>query len=228
MLFADPLRVATKMNSQNKRPTGPLAYMNLRDFENQFRAMWNAIFSNLYRSKPESSIHLEKTPHHCLQLNQIVHLFPKARIILLLRDSRAVTSSIVHAGRGWGDHWAPTSYRDAAILWYVYMKSFLDWRAAHPSQPCLVVRYEDALRNPAEEVHRILKFLDVACDDGTVEKMIKEYERGEAKRSDPEGFSRKRGSTGWQHDLPWYAKLVTWRYTRKMMRGLGYDCRPFK
>jgi hypothetical protein len=225
-IFGPPLRAAINLSEKSKGQDGPLAYTDINSFENLFRALWNEIFAKLYRSDPDSTVHLEKSPGHVFELETIVRLFPNARFIVLMRDSRAVTSSLVHAGHGWGQYWAPKSYKEAAGLWYAYMNAVTQWRTAHPEHPCLVMRYEDAVKEPHGAVCRALEFLAVDSDARVVERMFEDYERNETRWDDPPGFNRKRGIHGWQEDMPWYGKLVTWRYTRKMMRKFGYECRP--
>jgi hypothetical protein len=228
-IFGRPLRAATDIFEESRAGggRGPLTYMDIGAYEDLFRMIWNEVFANLYRANPDCKIHLEKTPEHIMALNEIVRLFPNSRIIALLRDSRAVASSLVHAGHSWGEYWAPKSYREAATLWYVYMKVFQKWRLAHPEKPCLVLRYEDLTRDPKKELCRALQFLKLEHDNSVIEYMLERHEHDASKRNDLPGFARKRGADGWRKDMSLYAKIVTWRYTRKMMRELGYECRPF-
>lgn len=228
-LFAAPLETAAKMaDSGRKRKIGPLCYVGQSEFEDMFRDVWNRIFRDLYDRHPESIIHLEKTPFHVLCLDQIQRIFPDAKVIFLARDSRAVASSLVHAGRGWGNYWAPNTYKDASIMWFRHVRAILDWQCRNPEHPFLQVRYEDALRDTPGELARILRLLFPDDKELLVEETLNSFEAGEAARKDPEGFSRLRGTAGWQEDLPLWGKLTTWRYTRKMMRELGYDITPFR
>lgn len=224
--FARGLTEATKLARPGKVQTGPLVYIDEAAYEDMFRDMWSRVFQNLYETNPDAEVHLEKTPYHSFCLNEIIRLFPDAKIVVLLRDSRAVTSSLVHAGNGWGSYWAPKRYKDAAVMWYQYMRAIKKWRAQNPEHPCLVLRYEDAISDPADAVRQMLAFLELDHDDHTIARMMDAYREKDAKASDPAGFKRNRGATGWKKDMSLRAKLVTWRYTRKMMRELGYTCRP--
>ena len=222
-LFGPSLRQAQEMIARDRK-TGPLVYSDLESFEECLRSLWNDIFSRLYADFANCQIHLEKTPDHCLYLAEIIQLFPRARIIILLRDSRACVSSLVNAGRTWGAYWAPKSSKDAAILWHRNMKAVTDWQRTNSNHPCFVVHFEEAIRNPRPTVKNILAFLDLDGHDLTLSQMLND---DGAPTNDPVGFIRKRGPDGWRDDLSWYDKLVTWRYTRKMMWKLGYECHPF-
>ena len=221
-LFAAPMVSADKM-AEPENGVGPLHYITRIEFDDILRDVWDRIFRVIYNQKPRSKVHLEKTPFHALYLDQIQRLFPSAKVIFLTRDSRAVTSSLVHAGRTWGDHWAPKTYRKAAIEWHRHVCSILDWRSCNPDHPVLQVRYEDALTDTEGELARILRFLLPDAEDLQIETTLQAFEGSDRMKHDPEGFSRRRGTQGWKTDMPLHAKLTTWRYTRKLMRELGYD-----
>lgn len=227
-LFGPLMPAADDMVKSKKRKIGPLIYTDKIIYENSIRSVWNTIFENLYKTFPESKVHLEKTPDHLLHLNEVLRIFPDAPIIIVLRDSRAVTSSLVKAAKGWGSNWAPKSYKNAAIRWYIYMRAFTEWEKTHPNHPHLVIRYEDALLEPAETIKSILEFLKLNADNQIVQKMLDQYELENATSKDPQGFARFRGSKGWSKDMSLYGKIITWRYTRKMMKEIGYKCQLFR
>lgn len=176
-LFASSLDTADKMaDPARKRKIGPLCYVDRSEFEVIFRDMWSRIFCDLYGRHPESTIHLEKTPFHALCLDQIQRIFPDSKVIFLTRDSRAVTSSLVHAGRNWGDYWAPDTYRDAAIEWHRHVRAILQWHQRNPDRPFLQVRYEDVLQDTRGELARILRFLFPDDGDLRVEETLEAFE----------------------------------------------------
>jgi len=79
--------------------------------------------------------------------------FPEAKLILLMRDGRAVTESSI---RSWGWHFdvAVDNWRRGAID----MARFLDQQ---PEDPALFVRYEDLIAQPEGELARIFRYLDL-------------------------------------------------------------------
>jgi len=223
-LFGSTLDTADKFGQAGReRRVGPLCYVGKTEFENILRDVWHGIFRNLYAQHPDAVIHLEKTPHHAFHLDDIQRLFPDAKVIFLSRDSRAVTSSLVSAAQGWGHYWAPGTYREAAIDWYRHVCAIRDWRRRNPDHPFLQIRYEDVVEDTPAELARLLRFLFPQTDDLRIDETLRNFKAGEPARTDPEGFSRLRGTQGWQRDMTLRGKLTTWRYSRKLMRELGYD-----
>ena len=227
-LFGGPMTGAQKMHDPNyTRRVGPLCYVSQDAFDDILRKVWNDLFETLYSENPDATLHLEKTPFHALNLDQIKQIFPDAKIIFLVRDSRAVASSLVNASRGWGDYWAPDNYHDAAIEWYRHVRAVRNWHDQNPDHPFLQVRYEDALQNTHGVLEQILGFLLPNSADLLVDATLDAFHSNDPKKQDPIGFSRKRGTEGWKTDMSLRGKLVTWRYTRKLMREVGYDISPF-
>ena len=224
-LFGSALDTAERMAEEpgQKFMMGPFCYVDKAELEDILRDVWHGIFRNLYAHHPDAGIHLEKTPNHAFHLDNIRRLFPDAKVIFLSRDSRAVTSSLVSAARGWGHYWAPRTYREAAIVWYRHVRAIRDWRRRNPDHPFLQVRYEDAVEDTPAELARLLRFLFPETDDLRIDETLQNFKAGEAARKDPKGFSRLRGTHGWQEDMTLRGKLTTWRYTRKLMRELGYE-----
>lgn len=225
-LFSAPMNAANDMYLNRKRKIGPLCYTDRTGLEDAIRQLWNDIFTDLYKNNPVSVIHLEKSPFHSFCLDEIISIFPDAKIIFLTRDSRAVASSIVHASRSWGKHWAPDNYREAAIMWYRYSHSVMEWQQKNPDHSFLQIRYEDILENTENHLEKIFKFLTEDKDVG-VPELLENFREKTENNKDPIGFSRMRGKIGWKTDMSFWGKVVTWKYTRKKMRELGYEISIF-
>lgn len=226
-LFGSTLARPDGWMADEDRQIGPLLYMDRPDYEAALREVWRRMFARLYAENPTARVHLEKTPEHALSLDEIARLFPGAPVILLVRDSRAVTASLLHAAASWGRGWAPATARAAATVWRRYAGVALAWRDRHPDHPLLVVRYEDLLEGTEREVERVLRFVLPADVDPDVAGTMARHAAGTETARDPQGFRRLRGRDGWRADLSAVQKLVVWRLTRKLMRRLDYDIRPF-
>ena len=209
------------------RPIGPLTYISRTGLEAALRDLWDRVFADLYARSPEAAVHLEKTPSHCFALREIVRLFPEAKIVFLVRDSRAVAASLLDAARSWGADWAPGTAKDAAIEWYRHVSAVRRWHADNPAHPLLTVRYEDAVADPRAALSAMLRFLLPEDVDLALDETLARFEAAAATARDPAGFARRRGTEGWRRDLSIRQKLVVWRHTRKEMRALGYPVRPF-
>jgi hypothetical protein len=112
-------------------------------------------------------------------------VFPQARFVHVVRDGRAVASSLVQqpwwAGFGGPEAWGfgPLSTADAE-LWHASGRSFpvlagLEWkllieafaeaRAKLPDDRWLELRYEDIVARPREQVGRLLEHLGLEWSD---------------------------------------------------------------
>lgn len=225
-LFGDPILRAKEM-SKETRPLGPLVYIEEAEFKKLLLSLWEGVFESLYLSKPNAVYHLEKTPHHTLCIQSILELFPSAKFIILVRDSRAVSSSLAQAGKTWGTK-LPTSVREAAVWWWRYNSHLLHFMSSLPSSAYLLVRYEDAIASPDRTLTCIADFLQIESTAFTQNLRPLSDLPPTAQTSDPDGFARMRGADGWIADLSVWEKVTVWRYTRKVMRELGYSCRPFR
>jgi hypothetical protein len=222
--FAQILREAPAM--YNDRKLGPLAYMTEDALVTSLRQVWDDMFNDVYTANPTARVHLEKTPFHALFMTEIVTLFPDARFIVLQRDSRAVASSLLAASRSWGRHWAASTPKAAAAEWYRHVNAPRKWQNAHPDHPILTIRYEDVMKDTPGNLQKMLEFA-LQDDSVNADQTYAAFKEDAQHPSDPAGFTRKRGSTGWQTDLSLREKLVIWRYTRKLMKDIGYDITPF-
>jgi hypothetical protein len=223
--FSHVLREAPSMIREDRK-IGPLAYMTHDALIESLRHLWDDMFRSIYAANPTPRVHLEKTPFHTLCMTEIVTLFPDARFIFLQRDSRAVAASLMAAGRSWGKHWAPSTAKEAALEWYRHVGSVRTWQKAHPDHPVLTIRYEDVLDDTPGALRTMLEFA-LQHDSVAADETYAAFVENSQKPADPAGFTRKRGNTGWISDLSYREKLVIWRYTRKMMKDIGYDITPF-
>jgi protein-tyrosine sulfotransferase len=94
---------------------------------------------------------IAKTPS-VHNLNQFFKLFPKAKLIIIVRDGRA----LVESGRrsfGWNYQIAMKRWAEAAAV----IRSFQEQNGNSESR-FLIVRYEDIFTNVEQEIRRILNF----------------------------------------------------------------------
>ena len=97
---------------------------------------------------------LTKTPS-VRNLKHFFKLFPKARLIIVVRDGRAVVESGVKSF-GW-------QYEDAFHEWAEAASIIIEFDRVHKASnyQYLIVRYEEVWNNLEEEVTKILNFLDL-------------------------------------------------------------------
>ncbi|MER5173779.1 sulfotransferase family protein [Thioclava kandeliae] len=227
-LLAHPMTETDVMAEYGDRPVGPLAYVSRGEFDGILLDVWDKLFTRTWAAKPDAIVHLEKTPFHSLCMEQILHLFPQARFVHLVRDSRAVSASLIAAGNSWGSNWAARTAKAAALDWNRHVTAIERFAQNHPGVPVLQVRYEEALDQTEAVVARILQFVLPQDVDPKADEVLARYQQSNIGRNDPAGFSRMRGRDGWRKDLSIADKLVIWRYTRRKMQELGYDFTPFR
>lgn len=133
---------------------------------------------------------LDKTPKNVLRMPYLAKLFPDARFVLLKRDGRATVSSLIEGWRvrqspsyrlperlqlsdyqgrmwsyilppGWRD-WTHTSIAEVAAFQYVssYEIALDDTNALKPDA-VVELAFEDLVRNPVDEVARLLDRLEL-------------------------------------------------------------------
>jgi hypothetical protein len=155
-----------------------------------------------------------KTPH-AANLRYTFDFFPSAKLLVLVRDPRAVVES-ASAGFGWSHDLSMSRWADAARE-VVEARRAASWR---PEQ-ALVVRYEDLVQNMEEEVVRILAFCGLP---------VEEYDFAGASALGVRGSSFFRGSQGkvhWQpvtptEDFNPVERRMQW--TPAMKRRLAWTC----
>ena len=168
---------------------------------------------------------LTKTPS-VQNLELFFRLFPGAKLLILVRDGRAVVESYVRSGG--------LTYEQATERWVGGARTILDFLQREESGNCdyLVVKYEDLYLRLNDELERILSFLGL---DKTV------YDFSAARNLPVRGSSSFRGSTTekvhWQpiEKTADFNPLERWRGWDKerlarfnkvageLMKGLGYE-----
>jgi len=133
---------------------------------------------------------VEKTPLHTLHISRILNLFPEAKLVYMMRDPRAVVSSVIHATFFNFDR----SVENTAKQY----RKFLQQAEPYFDTPrCLLIRYEDLAADPAASVQKVLGFLELSEEPAA--RMIEEN-RGRVK-VDIDGVFRRGTVDGYRNDL---------------------------
>ena len=90
----------------------------------------------------------DKTPPYVYAVDELLAVWPDARIVVLVRDARAVAHSIVRLPFG------PNNPYAAAGWWARGIRAGLEADRRHPEQ-VLTVRYEDLVAEPEATVRRV-------------------------------------------------------------------------
>ena len=105
-----------------------------------------------------------KTPQFTEDVDKIYHMFPDAKVIVIIRDVRDVALS-------WKRKWGKDELL-CAWKWDKRMRGGYDWLHEHARNSFMLVRYESLLQDFEKTVSDICAFLDIEWD----ERML-EYEK---------------------------------------------------
>lgn len=221
---------------EDARRVGLSTYWTIDAFNEQMQQVWINTFKNSLEAKPQASLLLDKTPFHALYLDEINRFLPNAKFIHIIRDSRAVTASLIAAAKSWGHYWAPKDAKKAALEWYRHVKYAREAKIAQNSQYYLEVHYEDLMVEPLVVLKNIMVFAGINVEKDELERIIIKHQFDKAKKTncsvplhqeisyiEPQGFFRKGQIDTWKSDISLYQKIIVWRYTRKMMQQCGYN-----
>lgn len=100
----------------------------------------------------------DKTPPNIDHIDLLAEVFPGARFVELVRDGRDVALSM--QTMPWGDNNAWT----CGLRWAACIREGERQRAARPEQ-MLLVRYEDLVTDPRQQLERVSEFLGIEYDD---------------------------------------------------------------
>ncbi len=170
---------------------------------------------------------VEKCPRHVFVLDFLARAFPRARFVHVVRDGRAVVSSLVKTGwlaRGDGTaagqaarYWVPDALRDrfeaanhagrASLTWDLYVRAGLAGRALGPAR-YLELRYETLLAEPETRTAELLRFLGLRMGSAVREFL-------DRTRRDRDG--------AWRDELAPGDRVEVESTVGALLRELGYD-----
>jgi hypothetical protein len=213
------------------RPHGLACYWTRDELVEELRGLWHRMAAPVLAVRPEAEHLVEKTPDHALWLDVAREVLPDARVVHVVRDSRAVVASLLAAGRAdWGRDWAPRSLDAAIDVWIRHVSAALE---AAPD--AVRIRSEAVEADAAGAVARLLGALGMPCPPESACAMVEQADAratagggfvaaGAVGRHppEPEGFVRGAGADGWRRELGLLARRRVWRRTAQLMERLGY------
>lgn len=229
-----------RQNSGSSRPQGLPCYVTEAEFNDLARAFARGVLGKLKSAKPGSEIVVEKTPDHVQHIGFIRQLFPKAKIVHIVRDGRdVVVSQMEAAKKKWGQSWAAKDAGEAAQRWYEWVAKARAW--SEPAELYHELQYEKLLADGPETLSRVYAFLGVplpleqvktiyeqfsidACRSDTAPQVLiscGEFRRRISKPP-PEGFFRKGIAGDWRQSLSEADLAEVERIAGPMLAELGH------
>jgi len=142
----------------------------------------------------------EKTPNHFLFLEEILRIYPDAKIIFTYRDPRDTFSSFKH-----GPYCQELRLLDRfvvgrALLWNAAMRALSRHASGVPPDQLRIVRFEDMVSAPEETLRSLCEFLGEPFDDDMLQaKTYSSFAAPEGSDGDGEGSrDRRKYLRGWE------------------------------
>jgi len=203
--------------------------LSAADFDSACRQFADVIFDKMKAANPQAEILLEKTPDHLRSWRLIKRLYPDARFLHIVRDPRAVTSSLLAFGReDWGQG-APQDATTAALFWRTNVRIGRE-DLPQLGSDYLEVRYEDLASIPDSVLGQIYAWLGIPAipyDSARFSIDAVRSQRAEGQPNQPnwenrENFFRRGEANSWQTELSPEQIAVVETLCGDLMQEIGY------
>jgi hypothetical protein len=162
----------------------------------------------------------EKTPEHMFYAEHIAKLFPRAKVIEMVRDPRAVVASMNRSVFKSSD-----STRNAMYWRYTATTGHAAIARAMDPDRRMSVRYEDLVTEPERTLRAVCEFLEEDFDPGVLSFHERTATYLSASRANPDPKLSKPIEAdlyGWREALSPRQLAITEAVCRRQMQALGY------
>jgi hypothetical protein len=118
---------------------------------------------------------IEKTPRHAALIPEILTMYPKAKIIYILRDPRDVVSSTLRFAEFKSDKKRWWFCAKRAKMWRDEVDNALKLVEAADKNHVMLIRYDDIVQSPEESLKKIMDFLGEEFYDKSLKDFSKNY-----------------------------------------------------
>jgi hypothetical protein len=219
-------RAGRAQDSGTYATAGSTTVITPHDFHQQARAMMSVVYERLAARTPGARFVVDQTPEHMEFAPLIRAVFPDAWFLHIVRDPRAVYSSMRQALHSWAD---PSGFPHTPIHiahgWNRFVQ--LGRQIGTTCERYLEVRYEDLTARGEQELGRIHAWLGLESDPASRRAALAacEIDKLRSNTSMPKGFFRRGTADGWEGELS-RSELRTIEYlTRDEMDKHGYATR---
>jgi hypothetical protein len=235
----------SEMLLHSRRSADP-SYFFARQYEETWRPEVRAMALARFRDQAERAARahglddplvLIKEPNGSHGAELLMSLFPRSRLIFLMRDGRDIVDSMLDASRrgGWlggaggfdrDDEEARLRFvRKHAVLWVNAMNAVGNAFDRHPPELRTVVRYEDLRRDPFGTLRPLTEWLGLDRTDRELRAAIESNSFEAIPRgSRGEGQSRRAATPGlWRESLGPADQRVLEEIAGPKLRELGYE-----
>ena len=212
------------------RKVGPACYLDPDGFLNELRRLWVLFHGPLLDVGKPPRVLVEKTPGHVRFAREISLILPRARFAHLVRDGRAVVSSLLAASGSWGRTWAPGRAGGAARMWRDHVRDGQAIRGLVGEERYIEVRYEDFFQDPVASLRTLARFAGLEPTAEQLQEAVRLNDAAAVRSGvgasawskEPAGFLRRAAPDGWRDELSRWQLLKVQHYAGSTLRRLGY------
>lgn len=230
----------TPADWERRRFKGLPAVLTHEEFVALGRGFVDALIDRVTELKPGATTILEKSPSHSHSVSAVAEFAPDARVIHLIRDGRDVASSLMAASQGWGNVWAPSSFKRATRIWADHVRAARGY--AELGVPYLELRYEGLKSADVQLLCEVHAFCGVELSEIEAKTLLESFSfdrmsssedetllvGGEfapyvTQRKEPTGFFRKGAVGGWRTEWSEPQRLLFDGVAGDLLVELGYE-----
>lgn len=187
------------------------------NFEKACREVYQSFDTN----KPNASVFIDKNPSHINQLERIRKHFPQSKFIVMIRDHRdrfVSLSKLKQKAR-------IKLLNIRGLAWNRHQLNALRLYQEAPTK-ILLVKYEDLLLNPKQELEKIVAFLDLEFDPKLLEHETQQSRSFQLKENHPlkDHFEASHGKSNTSIDPKNIGQHKN-KLTHKKVRLLNQGCK---
>jgi len=201
--------------------TGVLEHGELLE---QCRILGQRVIDRVARATPGTLAVVEQTPEHVEFVPFIRSLFPEAYFLHVVRDPRAVYSSMRTALCTWASPGGfPSGPVHIARAWETYVK--LGRGIGEQTDRHANVRYEDLMADPEAELARLGEWLGIEASASERAAAVEACSIDKLRENTdaPQGFFRRGSADGWKEELSGSELRAVEYVAREELAAWGYE-----
>jgi peptidoglycan/xylan/chitin deacetylase (PgdA/CDA1 family) len=163
----------------------------------------------------------------------VMSMFPRSKLVFLVRDGRDVVDSQTAANQpgGWlpVQGWKTPSEREEFVRrrarnWVGDVASIEKAFQAHPAELRTMVRYEDLLAAPAQNLRALIEFLGLRRGERWIERAVEvnSFESIAPEQKGPAKFFRSASPGAWRRNMTDTEAAILQEVMGEKIRELGY------
>jgi len=188
------------------------------------RPLAQGVYADLAAVNPAALACVDQTPEYVQVWEEILHLFPDAYFLHVVRDPRSVFCSQRNAARSWAD---PTRFSwDPQTVAEEWVRDVTRARGIAEATPRYhEVHYEALRREPVKGLSALFRWLEIPADEELCERAVAACSLERLRQADhaPRGFFRKGEVSGWRSEMRRGEVRVLEHVAGDLMRELGYE-----